>query len=850
MKTSLELHSKASFTWLVKMAWRDAKASAGKLLLFMASIILGIAAVVSIQSFGENLKENLALQSKSMMGTDYKIDTNTPPSEEVLAIIDSLGGYDAREINFASMAVFPGKDASKLIQLRGIEGDFPFYGNLETEPVEAASSYQTNGGALVDATLMLQLGLKTGDTVKVGDSYFPIEGALKAIPGSNAIFSAVAPNIVIPYSYIKQTGLVQTGSRIDYEFYFVTSPKINLEELSKKWEPRLDALNADLDTHLSTSQRLGQRYDNFGKFLNLVAFIALLLGCIGIASAIHIYIKEKLPSVALLKCLGATKRQSFLIYLLQIAGLGLLGGILGTLLGLFLQLIFPIILGDLLPVDVSWSFSTQVILMGLILGVLMSVLFALYPLMSTLYVSPLQSLKAQILPQNKSRWASLSVLVAIFGFIFVFAFFLLDKLTYALAFVVGVIITFSILAAVAHLFMKLIKTFFPASWSFEARQSLLNLFRPQNQTLILIVTIGVGCFLISTLYFSKDLLLAQASFEERNQSPNLILLDVQSNQDVAVADMLSKNQLPILENMPIVTMRIEQIKNKSVNEIKKDSASKVRRWILNHEFRTTYRSELSASESISEGEWVSQAGKYEVVPISVSDNFASDAKVTVGDAIVFNVQGVITQTVVSSIRSVDWSQARMNFTVVFPKGVLEEAPQFRVVTSRVPDEQTAATIQQQLVQNFPNVTVIDVRQVIKVVEDLLDKISWLINFMAFFSILTGIIVLLGAVRTSKYRRIRENTLLRTLGAQSRQILKITALEYLFLGMLGSFLGILLALIGTQLLALLVYETPFVPSLIPILILFVGITVLVVTIGLINSISVIKSPPLEVLRKEN
>ncbi len=844
-----EASSKASFQWLLKMAWRDGKASSKKLVLFMASIVLGIAAVVAIQSFGETLKETIALQSKSLMGADFKIDSNQPPNEKLTQIMDSLGGTDAKEISFSSMAAFPKTGAAKLVQVRGIAEGFPFYGILETEPVSAENQYQKQGSALVDATLLLQLDLQAGDSIKIGKITLPIAGVLKAAPGSNAIFSSIAPPVIIPYRMIAETGLVQTGSRINYDFYFVAPPTMDLEKLEKKLGTVIDLQDADLDTHISTSERLGRRYDNFGKFLNLVAFIALLLGCVGIASAINIYVKQKLRAVAVLKCLGATKKQTFLIYLLQIAGIGFLGGIIGTALGLLLQQLFPLLLGDLLPVDVEMNFSPQVILMGLLLGVLMSVLFALYPLMGTLYVSPLQALRVQDEDSTQSKKAGFTVLLGIFLFIFIFSFWLLKDWRYSLAFVGGILVTFSILAGIANLFMKSVKKYFPTSWGFVARQSLLNLFRPHNQTLILVLAIGVGTFLISTLYFTKDVLLAQASLESNAENPNMILLDVQTEQKDSVANTIKSNGLPVMDNIPIVTMRLQSIKGKLVNTIRHDSASTIRRWILNHEFRVSYRDALTASESLAKGTWTPEVTDTELVPISISDNFAEDAKVTVGDKITFNVQGVLLKTVVGSIRTVDWAQMQMNFTILFPKGVLEKAPQFRVLTTSVPNELASAKLQQKLVKNFPNVSIIDLRQVLTVIEKLLDKISWLINFMAFFSILTGIIVLLGAVKTSKYQRIRESVLLRTLGARSNQILKITALEYLYLGVLGSLSGILLSLLSSQLLAWLVFDTPFVPSLIPFVVLMPGITLLVLAIGLGNSMDVIKSPPLEVLRKE-
>ncbi len=842
--------SKAGLGWLLKMALRDGKASWKKLTLFMASIILGIAAVVSIQSFSDNLKRNIALQSKSLMGSDFKIDSNKAPNETVITIMDSLGGVDAREISFISMVVFPNHDGSKLVRVRGIEGNFPFYGKMETVPVTAATNYQIRGTALVDATLMLQFGLKVGDSIKIGNTALPIGGALKSVPGSSSIFSTMAPPVVIPYNFIEPTGLVQTGSRLDYEFYFVAKPETNLNLLNKAIGKRLDIEEVDLDIHTTTSERLGRRYDNFGKFLNLVAFIALLLGCVGIASAVHIYIKEKLRSVAILKCIGATKKQTFLIFLIQIAFVGLLSGIIGTIAGLFLQQVFPMFFQDLLPVEVQITLAPQAIYMGILLGLFMSVLFALYPLIGTIYTSPLQALRIQQDNNSKSTKAGLLVLAIIFGFIFVFAYWLLKDLIYSLVFLIGIIITFSILGGIAHGFMKAIKKYFPHSWGFVARTSLLNLYRPQNQTLILVITIGVGAFLISTLFFSKNLLLAQATIESKTNSANMILLDIQNEQTEQVATTITNNAQKVIDDIPIVTMRINSIKGKTINQIRADSTSTLRRWVLNHEFRATYRDSLITSETLKLGKFTPKVTNTDLVPISISDNLAEDAELNLGDKITFNVQGVLINTEVGSIRLVDWSRMQPNFTVLFPAGVLETAPQFRVLTTHVPNEKASAVLQQELVNKFPNVSILDLRQILNVVEKLLDKIGWIINFMAFFSILTGIIVLMGAVRTSKHQRIKESVLLRTLGAKSHQILKIMALEYTYLGVIGSLTGVLLSLVGSQLLALWIFETPFTPSIIPFVVIFPCIALLVLAIGMANSRSVIKNSPLEVLRKEN
>ncbi|WP_341220870.1 ABC transporter permease [Polaribacter atrinae] len=829
------------------MAWRDGKASLSRLLLFMASIILGIAAVVSIQLFSDNLKQNIKLQSKSLMGADFIIDSKQIPSKKVQAIIDSLGA-DASEVNFVSMAAFPKNKGTKLVKVRAMEGDFPFYGDLATEPENAGTKYQDLGGALVDATLLLQHNINPGDSIKLGELTLPVIGALKSIPGSTAISSSVAPTVLIPYRFVAETELLQLGSRKEYQYFF-KAPTMDLVALDKNIDPILKTENADLDTHTGTSERLGRRYDNVSRFLNLVAFIALLLGCIGIASSVHIYIKEKLKNVAVLKCLGASRKQTFLIYLIQIIGIGLIGGFIGAAIGVSLQYAFPYLLQDFLPFDVAISISAQPILMGLALGVLMSVLFALLPLLGTWYVSPLEVLRGSEDNLQKPKKARIGVVFAILLFIYLFSFWMLKDVVNGLIFTAGIFITFAIMAGVANVFIKLIKKFFPSSWGYTKRQSLLNLFRPNNQTMVLVLAIGLGTFLISTLYFTKDILLAKTSIENKKNDANIILMDVQSQQETAILKTFTSKGLEVIDNIPIITMRMQSLHGKSVNEIRKDTTVKMRKWILNREFRVTYRDELAETEEIIEGEWTGKMTEGDPIPISVSDNFANDANLEVGDPIVFNIQGVLMETVVGSIRKVDWSSMKVNFMILFPTGVLENAPQFNVMTTHVPNKEGSAELQRALVQEFPNVTILDLRQVFTIVEDILDKISWIINFMAFFSILTGFIVLIGSVRNSKYQRIKESVLLRTLGAKSKQILQITALEYVYLGVLGSLTGILLSLIGSQLLATFIFKEPFIPSAIPFLVFLPGITFLVVLIGLSNLKSVLRSPPLEVLRKE-
>src|SRR5690606_23777120 len=318
-----------------------------------------------------------------------------------------------------------------------------------------------DGKALMDATAMMQLDLQVGDSIKIGGLTLAIAGALMAVPGSNSFFGSIAPPVLIPMALIDSTGLVQTGSRIEYKYYFLAGAGQDLSRLNAEIGPLLEVEQADLDTHESESRRMGRRYENFGKFLNLVGFIALLLGCVGIASGMNIYIKEKLGSIAILKCLGATRRQAFMIFFIQVGLMGLIGGAIGILLAYFLQQLLPILAQGMLPLEVEPQMSGRSVLLGISLGLVMSLLFAMVPLIQTLYVSPLQALRVVSERKRKSKRASLGVGLGIGLFVFGFSYWLLGDLLRALAFVSGLALVFLIMVGTTYGALGLLRKYFP-----------------------------------------------------------------------------------------------------------------------------------------------------------------------------------------------------------------------------------------------------------------------------------------------------------------------------------------------------------------------------------------------------
>lgn len=839
---------KTNVPWLFGMAWRDSRRNRSRLFLFISSIIFGIAALVAIYSFRYNLENDIDTQAATLIGADLVVSGNKPADASIKPLLDSLGSNRSEESSFASMIYFPKSKGTRLVNIRALQGDFPYYGTLETTPEQAGQSFKKGQTALVDRTLMLQFNAKVNDSIKIGNLTFLIAGVLNKAPGQTGIASGIAPIVYIPLEYLAQTGLSKKGSRINYSFFYKMDKAANMDKLIKNIDTRLDRAGMNYDTIASRKENTGRSFGDLTRFLSLVGFIALLLGCVGVASAIHIYIREKIASIAIMRCLGVKASEAFLIYLIQIIGIGIIGSVIGSALGTSIQHILPAVMKDFLPITISTQISWMAIGQGILLGIIISILFALLPLISIRNISPLNTLRMNYesvsLVRDPFRWL---VYLLILVFIITFTFLQIGSWMASMFFTIGIMVAFLILNVIAWLLMRVMRAIIRNSWSYLWRQGFANLYRPNNQTIILIVSIGLSTAFICTLFFIQNILISQVTLSASGNQSNMILFDIQSSQKKAVAALTRQQGLPVLQQVPVIAVRLDKIKGKTAADVKKDTSIKISPRAFSWEYRVTYRDSLTASEKITSGEWVGKAEPGKDIPVSIEERFAKRNHLKVGDPLVFNVQGIMMPTVVGSIRQVNWNKISTNFQVIFPKGVLEDAPQFHVLLTHVPSTKASAKFQQLVVMQFPNVSVVDLGLVLSVLDELLDKIGYIIRFMSAFSIITGIVVLIASVRISKYQRIQESVLLRTLGASRKQIFAITALEYLFLGALSALTGIVIAVSATWLLAKYSFDMPFAVNVWPALLLFGIISILTVIIGLLNSRGVLNKPPLEVLR---
>jgi putative ABC transport system permease protein len=495
---------------------------------------------------------------------------------------------------------------------------------------------------------------------------------------------------------------------------------------------------------------------------------------------------------------------------------------------------------------------------GVGVGVWVAVIFALLPLLAVRRVSPLVVLRRDYEEPGRGRrdvvrgFAALVLAASVVSLAVIQA----GRVMPGLGFAAGVGLALGALWVAAALLVRALRRFFPSGLPYLYRQGLANLYRPANQTLLVVLALGFGTFLLSTLLLVQHNLLRDLRVDRGEDRPNLVFFDVQPDQRTDVVARV-RAEAPLLgPAVPIVPMRIQSVKGQPVGAMLalEDGPGRPGRWALRREYRSSYRDAAAPSERVIQGawwrpgEWKGRAGG-DAVPIAVDAGLARELRVGLGDEIVWDVQGVPVASRVACLREVRWARFEPNFFVVFPEGPLDAAPQTFVLLTRVDDPERRARLQRAIVDGHPNVSTLDLAQVQRAVDKVLDKAILAIRFTAFFSLAAGALVLTGAVAASRWQRVREGALLRTLGATRPQLLRILVAEYAVLGALAAGVAAGLASLAGWTLVDLVFEGSFTlpgPSLLALALAVVGLTVV---IGLSGSTEVWRRTPLEVLRAE-
>ena len=648
-------------------------------------------------------------------------------------------------------------------------------------------------------------------------------------------------------------------------------PSVNNDGLVSTLPPQRIRIRTLEDTEQDFTDAISRLAD----FLSIIGLLALLIGGTGVASGINAFVASRVDTVAILRCLGATTKQVMTVYVIQATAMGLVGAAAGAALGVGVQFALPHFITGFLPVDVSVTLEWIPLLTGLIAGVWVALVFALRPLLALRQVSPLQAIRrdADAL-RRRSVWKDLPRLLVNVLLVLRVAFIVVSRigtLKEGLGVTIGIMLAVGALWAAATVLVQTARHATLPSWPLSLRQGIANLHRPANQTRAVTLALGFGAFLLSTVYLVQTNMLTRVQAALTGASGNLLFFDVQDDQIAFVDSVLTVNGNSIVQRTPIITMRIDAINGRSISELLADSAQRRSGWVLRREFRSTYRDSPGNSERLVAGKWFGSSGavgaastdmssvdndlssssnansRSSVYEVSLEQSVARDMGAGLGDTITWNVQGVPVQTIVTSLREVDWGRFEANFYAVFQTAALEHAPgQFAVIAS-VPSAAAVGAAQRDVVRRFPNVSSIDLTVIRKTVADIVGRVSLAIRFLGVFSLAMGIPVLFSAVAATRRARLREGVLLRTLGATRAQVARIMLVEYAALGLLGALTGLVLSFGGAWGFIHFVTGETFIPAVKPALVIAGAMVLLTISIGLLTSRDVYRETPMSALR---
>ncbi|MCC5789045.1 MAG: ABC transporter permease [Opitutales bacterium] len=835
--------------WSLLMAFRDTRAHPWGFLLAGLPVVLGIAALVAVESFRDNMEEAIERESRQLLGADLVLSARRTPDAEVAAFLEKVPGEGAREVQFSSMLNIPESGESRLVQVRAIEGGFPFYGQMETVPAEAFAELPDNPeGVLLEESLLVQFALKTGDSLRIGDQELVVAGNLRRTPGEAGALGMIAPRVYLSMEKVEASGLLTTGSVARHRWTFRFPADVDPDAWVDAHREQIDRLQLRSETVAERREALEETFQLLGNFLHLVGFAALLLGAVGVGSAVRVQTEAKRDQMALLRCLGTryTDARRTILWQILVSGAG--GALLGGGTGVALQYLLPLVLGDFLPVAIEVSLAPWAILGGVSFGFLFTLLFALPPLLGLREVSPLETLRSGFSADQQSRWAHRWPLGLAVLLVFFFAWWQTGEILPALAYTGGLLLAVTILALVGKLFLLTLRKAVPYGAPWAWRQATANLFRPRNQTTLVLTAIGLGTALLVLLFLVRENALGQIQEETGGEQANIAFFDIQPNQLERLRELAEREGFELMETAPIVTMRIRSLAGRPVEEwLQREDFP---RWSLQREFRSTFRAELADKDQVVAGEWIGEVSPdEEVIPVSLEKGLADDWGVGLGDRAVFDVQGVPFEVEITSLREVDWREMRPNFFFIFPSGVLEEAPRFYLTVTRAETTEDSARLQRAVTREFPTISILDLSLVLDTIREILNRVTFVIQFMAFFTVATGMVLLFSVIGTERHQRMRETHLLRVLGASRTTIRKVLLGEYILLGALSGATGVGIGIVAAYAVSRWVLDLPWTASPIVPVSAFFLVLLLTLIAGVTTGTKNMNKPSLPILRND-
>ena len=845
--------------FVLRMAFRELRSSWRRLAFFFICVAIGVGAIVALRSLIQNVRGALTAEARTLTAGDVYLRSDQPWTDEILQVLerrlDGVTDVEKTEtLDTTTMVRLTDEESTrtKVVELRGVQAEFPFYGEFALGGDQPYSfDLLRDQGVLVGPELLTQLGLAVGDPIMIGEVAFTIRDVILSEPGRQLGAFSFGPRVLVDRDALESTGLLSYASRA------------NRQILLKVDEAQVDALVIGLREDLAdafvrvgsyrhTENRIERNLSQTENYLSLIGFVVVILGGIGVWSVTRVFVQQRLRSVAILKCLGATTGRVLSVYVAQVLLLGLGGSLLGVGLAQAALAAVPESLTEQAATAaglavVSTTLTGSAMVQGLIVGMLVSLLFALVPLLEIRHAKPLLLLRQGMIESPAGiDWLRVAVMVLVGGALVLVATWQAASLEVGLYVVGGFAAVTVVLYVIGRALVAAIRPLDAIGW-FPLRHAVLNLSRPGNQTRVILLAVGLGSFFIIGVRSLQANLLSNFALELRDDTPDMFLIDIQQDQADGVRAMLEASVHRPAQLIPVLRARVNSVNGR---DLRVDGVRAARRAGLGREYMVTYRSHLEENERVVAGTfWDDQPATEPEV--SIEQSLREERDIQLGDVVGFDVLGREIRAWVTSVRSVEWEDPSSGgFMFLFRPGAFDDAPHTYIAFMRGPPEtETRARLQRDIAGQYPNVSVIDGLEVLKTVRRVLEYVTLAINVVGAIALFSGGLILIGSVAMTKFQRVYEAAIFKTLGAKTRVLVTMLIIEYGVLGILAGTVGSVGALVLTWALTRQVFDITWFPAPLQNVVGIAVTATVVGIVGVVSSLDVLRRKPLATLRAE-
>lgn len=833
------------------LARRELRQGLSGFRIFLACLVLGVASIATVGSLSAALLEGLSIEGQRLLGGDVELRlVHREMTNEELAWLRSQGKV-SMIAELRAMAVTLDGAARSNIELKAVDRFYPLYGVADVSPRQPLGELFQNRegvfGAAVDARLLTKLGLKRGDIVQIGNARFRLRALVRQEPDRIAGGFSTGPRVLISEFALRATGLVQPGSLINFSYRVALPEALTSREGVSRFIAYVKTTFPDKDWQVRDrwNAAVGVRrfIEQVAAFLILIGLTALVVGGVGVASAVKAYLDRRRDDIATLKCVGASGRFIFLMFLAEVMALAVLGVGAGMMIGAILPVVVGWLLASYLPFRAEFGIYLAPLAAAMAYGLLTALAFAIWPLARAREISPAVMFRALVTPTR--RWPSWPYVAATglaFAALIALAVALTPNVQLAAGFAMGAVLAFVLLRATGMALMWVARTI-PRPRFMTGRLAISNIYRPGAPTSSIVLSLGLGLTLLAAIALIDANIRRVISEETPLSAPSFFFVGIQAAQAERFREVIEAQ--PGTSQLALVPMLRGRITK--VNGVAAEQARVAReaRWALNGDRGLTYGNPPDARAQLVKGKW--WPASYSGPPlVSFDANLAAGMGLDVDDTISVNVLGREFTFRIANLRRVDFSSARMNFIMVVSPGVLEKAPHEFLATIHAKRD-AEDSVERAVSTAFSNVTVIRVREALETASDLVRQLSGGVRAASFVTLITGMLVLAGALAAGHRHRLFDAVVLKVMGATRIQVMATYLMEFAFLGLGAGLVAALSGTLAAWAVAVFVMQTGFVPSLTTLAVVIVGGTLAAMGLGIASTWTALSTPAARTLR---